>query len=160
MFFYQLSICKKVLFSLRMTSHLKQCWYFWKQIWKYDRFFCKGFKFHLFLWIIGIFLSKVTYFIVISHIVNFFYELALICFWWSHLPFSKRKKWFPWKQFFFHETVYSVYFRLVYSLITSKTKIWFRKLKNWFWNWKQTARKHKCLITFSTLSSLTEISTN
>ena len=154
MFFYQLSICKKVLFSLRMTSHLKQCWYFWKQIWKYDRFFCKGFKFHLFLWIIGIFLSKVTYFIVISHIVNFFLRIGFDMFLMISSPFLKEEEMISMETIFFHETVYSVYFRLVYSLITSKTKIWFRKLKNWFWNCKQTARKHKCLITFSTLKFL------
>ena len=89
-------------------------------------FFCKGFKFHLFLWIIGIFYPKShTLFVHISHIVKSFLRIGFDMFLMISSPFlnSKGRKDFSWIQFFSWKTVYSVHFRIVYSLFTWKTKI-------------------------------------
>ena len=120
----------------------------------FEDFFCKGFKFHLFL----IFYPKShTLFVHISHIVKSFLRIGFDMFLMISSPFlnSKGRKDFSWIQFFSWKTVYSVHFRIVYSLLTWKTKIWFRKF--WLYNCKRTASKLKCLFIVSTLCFLTEI---
>ena len=97
------------------------------------------------------FLFKVTYFNLLSQIVAIFSRICFDSCWWSHHPFSKRKKWFPWKQFF-HESVYSVHFRIVNIFFTCtcfRQEMCFRE----FENCKQTANRN--VNTFVNLIFLT-----
>ena len=81
--------------------------------------FCKGFKFHLFLWIILNFLSKITYFICISHIVKSFLRIGFDMFLMISSPFfsiQKGRNDFHGNSFFLHEKLFILYILELYIL--------------------------------------------
>ena len=133
MFFINSQRVKKSFFSLRLTSHLKQCWYFWKQIWKYDWFFfVRVSSFTYFYESFGIFVQ--------SHILYFYFSHSKIFFtnwlWYVFddlITLSQRgRNDFHGNNFLWNCLLYICTFYTCRFLVTWTTKILFRKMKNWF----------------------------